>query len=110
MRERIVRQGVRADAGILSRFVLGTSSSSSDLLIHGCSPGTFLNTTSHATVHRMLATPNTTNDARHPERVVIASTRGGVIAPPSRAKLCVMPWAKPRSPAGIQKVSARVAV
>ena len=35
---------------------------------------------------------------------------GGVIAPPRRAKLWVMPCAKPRSRTGSQKVKARVAV
>ena len=40
----------------------------------------------------------------------MARTMDGVIAPPRRAKLCVMPCAKPRSRTGSQNVKARVAV
>jgi hypothetical protein len=77
---------------------------------HGWSSGVSLNDTTQMTVHTKLATPSTMNDARHPYRATTASTMGGVTAPPSRAQLCVMPCAKPRSRAGSHQVNARVAV
>src|SRR5258707_739504 len=79
---------------------------SSEVVTHLCSAGVFLNVATHTAVHARLAVPRTMNDARQLYRATIASTRGGVTAPPSREKLWVIPWAKPRSRTGSQKVKA----
>ena len=79
-------------------------------MTHGCSSGVSLNDATHTAVHARLAAPSTMNASRHPYRATIARTIGGVTAPPSRAKLWVMPCAKPRSRTGSQQVNARVAV
>ena len=55
-------------------------------------------------------TPRKTKDSRQPYHATIPITTGGATAPPRRAKLCVMPCAKPRSVIGNQNVKARVAV
>src|SRR5258708_28953121 len=85
-----------------------TASSERDT--HGCSSGVSLNDATQTAVHARLAAPSTMNDSRHPYRATIARTSGGVIAPPSLAKLWVMPCAKPRSWTGSQEENARVAV
>ncbi|MCY1235637.1 hypothetical protein D9M68_934960 [compost metagenome] len=67
-----------------------------------CLSGESLNIIAYSTVQPRLTAPSTTKASRHPAVATMASTIGGVIAPPSRAKLCVMPCAKPRSATGIQ--------
>src|SRR5215813_12771533 len=47
---------------------------------------------------------------RQPKPAISATAIGGVNAAPRRAPECVMPCAKPLSPAGSQNESARVAV
>src|SRR5262249_44974966 len=108
MRPAICLHGV--DASASRRDSLPARISASWLSVtHGWSSGVSLNDTTHMTVHTRLAAPSTMNDARHPYRATTASTIGGVTAPPSRAQLCVMPCAKPRSRTGSHQVNARLA-
>ncbi len=57
-----------------------------------------------------LASPTTMNEPRHDHHAISAAIITELTALPKRENECVMPWAKPRLPGGIQLASARVAV
>src|SRR5882724_9269831 len=54
--------------------------------------------------------PNSTKVVRQPKRVIVATTRTGVIAAPNRDPACVIPCAYPRSAGSIQRDRDLVAI